>query len=159
MAPPERWLASIPRSGSLTQYGWALPAINCLICRFRFSELTTPRGCRSSGNCSDIALHPRHPRPFGTAVRFATGFLREQCSLVTILASQRACMRVVVRRLAAVQLEFPAYPAPVPHTNPILNVSLSKQKAHHKGELFVLLVETAGIEPASASPLQIVLHT
>jgi hypothetical protein len=92
-------------------------------------------------------------------VRFATGVLREQCSLVTMQASQRACMRVVVRRLAAVLLEFPAHPAPVPDVNPILNVSLSKQKAHRKGELFVLMVETAGIEPASASPLQAVLHT
>jgi len=55
-------------------------------------------------------LHPRQRRPFGTAF----GVLREQCSLVTILASQRACMRVVVRRLAAVLLEFPAHPASVP---------------------------------------------
>jgi hypothetical protein len=78
---------------------------------------------------------------------------------LAILASQRACMRVVIRGLAAVLLGFPAYPAPVPDADSISNVSLSKQKAHHKGELFVLLVETAGIEPASASPLQIVLHT
>jgi len=41
-------------------------------------------------------------------LRFAFGVLREQCSLVAILASQRACMRVVVRRLAAVLLESPA---------------------------------------------------
>jgi hypothetical protein len=60
-------------------------------------------------------LHPRHPRPFGTAF----GVLREQCSLVAILASQRACMRVVVRRLAAVLLEFPAHPAPVPDADSI----------------------------------------
>jgi hypothetical protein len=104
-------------------------------------------------------LHPRQPRPFGTAVRFASGVLREQCSLVTILVSQRACMRVVIRGLAAVLLEFPAHPASVPYTDSISDVTLSKQKAHHKGELFVLMVETAGIEPASASPLQIVLHT
>ena len=39
------------------------------------------------------------------------------------------------------------------------NFNASKKKAHHKGELFVLLVETAGIEPASASTLQAVLHT
>ena len=52
-------------------------------------------------------------------MRFATGFLREQCSLVTILDSQRACMRVVVRRLAAVLLEFPAHPAPVPDADSI----------------------------------------
>jgi len=31
-----------------------------------------------------------------------------------ILASQRACMRIVVRGLAAVLLEFPTYPASVP---------------------------------------------
>ncbi len=31
-----------------------------------------------------------------------------------IQASQRACMRVVIRGLAAVLLEFPAHPAPVP---------------------------------------------
>ena len=78
---------------------------------------------------------------------------------MTILASQRACMRVVVRRLAAVLLEFPTHPASVPDADSISKVSLTKQKAHHKGELFVLLVETAGIEPASASPLQAVLHT
>jgi len=59
---------------------------------------------------------------------------------LAILASQRACMRVVVRRLAAVLLEFPAHPASVPDADSISNVSLSKQKAHHKGELFVLLV-------------------
>jgi len=50
-------------------------------------------------------------RPFGTAVRFASGVLREQCSLVAILASQRACMRVVIRGLATVLLELPAHPA------------------------------------------------
>jgi hypothetical protein len=44
----------------------------------------------SGGNCSIVELHPRQPRPFGTAVRFVSGVLREQCSLVTILASQRA---------------------------------------------------------------------
>ena len=32
---------------------------------------------------------------------------------IVILASQRACMRIVVRRLAAMLLEFPAHPAPV----------------------------------------------
>ena len=68
-------------------------------------------------------------------------------------------MRVVIRGLAAMLLEFPAHPASVPDAYSISNVSLTKQKAHHKGELFVLLVETAGIEPASASPLQAVLHT
>jgi hypothetical protein len=66
-------------------------------------------------------------------VRFASGVLREQCSLAAILASQRACMRVVVRRLAAVLLEFPAYPAPVPDAASILDVPLAKQKAHHIG--------------------------
>ena len=78
---------------------------------------------------------------------------------LAILASQRACMRVVIRGLVAVLLEFPAHPASVADSDSISNVSLSKQKAHHKGELFVLMVETAGIEPASASPLQAVLHT
>lgn len=34
------------------------------------------------GDCSVSALHPRQPRPFGTAVRYASGVLREQCSLV-----------------------------------------------------------------------------
>jgi hypothetical protein len=53
----------------------------------------------------------------------------------------------------------PYAPASVPDAAFISNVSQPKQKAHHKGELFVLMVETAGIEPASASPLQIVLHT
>jgi len=89
------------------------------------------------GNCSVGAFHPRHPRPFGTAVRFASGFLRNQCSLVTMQVSPR------VRSVS----EYSS------------KVSLSKQKAHHKSELFVLMVETAGIEPASASPLQAVLHT
>jgi len=38
---------------------------------------------------------------------------------LAILASQSACMRVVVRRLAAVLLEFPAHPAPVPDAKSI----------------------------------------
>jgi hypothetical protein len=38
---------------------------------------------------------------------------------LAILASQRACMRVVIRGLAAVLLEFPAHPAPVPDADPI----------------------------------------
>ena len=62
-------------------------------------------------------------------------------------------------RARSMLLEFPAHPAPGPDADSISDVALTKQKAHHKGELFVLLVETAGIEPASASPLQAVLHT
>jgi hypothetical protein len=38
-------------------------------------------------------------------------------------------------------------------------VAIKTKSPPARGELFVLLVETAGIEPASASPLQIVLHT
>jgi hypothetical protein len=53
----------------------------------------------------------------------------------------------------------PFAPAPLPDAHSIPAESQPKQKAHRKGELFALLVETAGIEPASASPLQIVLHT
>jgi len=34
----------------------------------------------------------------------------------------------------------------------------TKQKSHRKGGFFVGLVEAAGIEPASASPLPSVLH-
>jgi len=51
------------------------------------------------------------------------------------------------------------HPAPVPDADSVPAESQPKQKAHRKDELFVLLVETAGIEPASASTLQIVLHT
>jgi hypothetical protein len=36
-----------------------------------------------------------------------------------MLASQRACMRVDVRRLAAVLLEFPARPPSVPNADSI----------------------------------------
>jgi hypothetical protein len=137
---------------------------------------------------------------------------------VAILASQRACMCVVIRGLAAVLLEFPAHPASVPDADSTFDMSQPKQKAHpqgvsskegigHPGQptrlharcrsqarssaaripcsprvrtgrgfdsraiatqqikttprgcRFYLLVETAGIEPASASPLQAVLHT
>lgn len=38
---------------------------------------------------------------------------------LAILASQRACMRVVVHRLAAVPLEFPVHPASVPDADSI----------------------------------------
>jgi hypothetical protein len=38
---------------------------------------------------------------------------------LAILASQRACMCVVIRGLAAVLLEFPAHPAPVSDADPI----------------------------------------
>ena len=34
-------------------------------------------------------------------------------------AIQRACMRVVIRGLAAVLFEFPAHPAPVPDAVPV----------------------------------------
>jgi hypothetical protein len=147
-----------------------------------------------------------------------TPVLRALMWELAILASQRACMRVVVRRLAALLLEFPAHPASVPDADSIpVQSQPNKQKRHRKGvvnagighpgqpprlharcrsqarssaaripcsprvrtgrgpnfrsiaiktksppargELFVLLVETAGIEPASASPLQAVLHT
>jgi hypothetical protein len=38
---------------------------------------------------------------------------------LAILASQRACMRVVIRGLAAVLLEFPAHPASMPDADSI----------------------------------------
>jgi hypothetical protein len=38
---------------------------------------------------------------------------------LAILASQRACMRVVIHGLAAVLLEFPAHPAPIPDAGSI----------------------------------------
>ena len=79
---------------------------------------------------------------------------------MAILASQRACMRVGVRRLAAVLLEFPAHPASVPDGVSIPHdVAIQNKKPIHSDELFVLMVEAAGIEPASASTLQAVLHT
>jgi len=97
-------------------------------------------------------------------------------------------MRVVIRGLAAVLLEFPAalqaahslasecrsglqtarrcclFDAlrPRTRTGRAFNFRRDANKTKSppaRGELFVLLVETAGIEPASASPLQIVLHT
>ena len=40
---------------------------------------------------------------------------------LAILASQRACMRIVIRGLAAVLLEFPAHPAPVPDADQFHN--------------------------------------
>jgi len=40
-------------------------------------------------------------------VRFASGVLREQCLLVTILASQRACMRVVVAQACSSAARIP----------------------------------------------------
>jgi hypothetical protein len=39
------------------------------------------------------------------------------------------------------------------------SIAIKTKSPPARGELFVLLVETAGIEPASASPLQAVLHT
>jgi hypothetical protein len=54
-------------------------------------------------------------------------------------------MRVVIRGLAAVLLEFPAHPAPVPDADSISAASQPKQKAHHKGELFVLMVGQIGL--------------
>ena len=107
---------------------------------------------------------------------------------LAILASQRACMRVVVRRLAAVLLEFPAA-LQAAHSLAsecrsglqtarrccLLNalrprartgrgfdsraITNQQIKTTPQGCRFYLLVETAGIEPASASTLQIVLHT
>jgi len=56
---------------------------------------------------------------------------------LAILASQRACMRVVIRGLAAVLLEFPAHPASVPDAHSISDVTLSKQKAHPQGVSFL----------------------
>lgn len=57
---------------------------------------------------------------------------------LAILASQRACMRVVIRGLAAVLLEFPAHPAPVPDADSIPAQSeLNKQKRHREGVVFV----------------------
>jgi hypothetical protein len=72
-------------------------------------------------------------------VRFASGVLREQCSLAAILASQRACMRVGVRRLAAVLLEFPAHPAPVPDADsiPVQSQSTNKNDTARVSFLFV----------------------
>ena len=57
-------------------------------------------------------------------------------------------------------LEFPAYPASVPDADSVHDQRQSKLKRHPK-ELdgVLILVEAAGIEPASASPLQAVLHT
>ena len=57
---------------------------------------------------------------------------------LAILASQRACMRVVIRGLAAVLLELPAHPASVPDADSIpVQSKLNKQKRHHKGVVFV----------------------
>jgi hypothetical protein len=39
-------------------------------------------------------------------VRFATGVLREQCSLVTMQASQRACMRMPLQATNSTQVLF-----------------------------------------------------
>jgi len=47
---------------------------------------------------------------------------------LAILASQRACMRVVIRGLAAVLLEFPAHPAPVPDAGSIPVQSLINKR-------------------------------
>jgi|ERR1039457_1142201 hypothetical protein len=102
-----------------------------------------------AGNCSVVALHSRQPRLFDTAVRFASGVLREQCSLVTILFSQRACMRVVIRGLAAVLLEFPAHPASIPDADSIPEVSLSKQKAHPQGVSFLFCWWDGGTRTAA----------
>ena len=79
---------------------------------------------------------------------------------VDILASQRACRRVGVRRLAAVLLEFPAHPPSVPDAVSIPSTAATKtKKPTFAGELFSLMVEAGGIEPPSASTLQAVLHT
>ena len=58
---------------------------------------------------------------------------------LAILASQRACMRVVVRRLAAVLLEFPAHPAPVPDADsiPVQSQSTNKNDTARVSFLFV----------------------
>jgi len=57
---------------------------------------------------------------------------------LAILASQRACMRVVVHRLAAVLLEFPVHPAPVPDADSSSVQSRhNKQKRHREGVVFV----------------------
>jgi hypothetical protein len=61
---------------------------------------------------------------------------------LAILASQRACMRVVVHGLAAVLLEFPVHPAPVPDADSIPNVD-QQTKTTPQGCRFCLLVETA----------------
>ena len=94
-------------------------------------------------------------------------------------------MRIVVRRVAAVLLEFPAalqaahllackcraglqtacrcclFYALRPRVRTgrgfNSNVSLSKQNAHHKGELFVLMVEAAGIGYPS-QPMRLHAH-
>ena len=48
---------------------------------------------------------------------------------LAILASQRACIRVVVHGLAAVLLEFPVHPAPVPDADSIpVQSQLNKRK-------------------------------
>ena len=64
------------------------------------------------------------------------GVLRERCSLVAMQAAT----------VPDADLIPPCF-------------DTTKQKTTRKGWFFVLLVETAGIEPASASTLQAVLHT
>ena len=107
---------------------------------------------------------------------------------LAILASQRACMRVVVHRLAAVLLEFPValqtahslagecrsglqaarrcclFNALRPRARAGRGfdsraISTQQIKTTPRGCRFCLLVEAGGIEPPSASPLQAVLHT
>lgn len=70
---------------------------------------------------------------------------------LAILASQRACMRVGVRGLAAVLLEFPVHPASVPDADSVPSQeSINKTKTTPRGCRFCLLVETAGIEGADS---------
>ena len=67
-----------------------------------------------------------------------------------------ACKRKSLRRLAATRLETPAPPR-VPRVQfPPASVN---EKKTARGGFFEYLVEAAGIEPASASTLQTVLHT
>ena len=70
-----------------------------------------------------------------------------------MLASQRACMRPVVRRLATCGSNSLLTPRPVGSIR--LNPQIKKPP---QGWLFYL-VELGGIEPPSANPLQTVLHT
>ena len=107
----------------------ALQAAHSLACECR-SGLQTARRC-----CLFNALHPA-PVPDADSIPAQSQSTNKndtaRVSLMwelAILASQRACMRVVVRRLAAVLLEFPTHPASVPDADSIPDVTLSKQKA------------------------------
>jgi hypothetical protein len=93
-----------------------------------------------------FVYRPPPPRPYRTRPQFPQHRYQNKKPTtrvsfgkweLAILASHRACMRVVVRRLAAVLLEFPAHPASVPDAAPISAASLSKQKAHPQGVSFL----------------------